>query len=70
LTEEQPIQPWTIEGNAAGFLYVVDHDGNKVCTVLGDYDTRMARALAISELPILVARWADHTRQIPDEIKN
>ncbi len=52
------VQPWKIEENSAGFMYVVDYDGKKICTVFGDADTKLQRAMAISELPVLVHKLA------------
>ncbi len=52
------VKPWGIQENAAGFVYVIDYDGKKICTVYGDAETRMKRALAISEVPVLVAMLA------------
>lgn len=52
--EAQQAKPWTIEENPSGFVYVVDHDGKKICTVYGSADQRLQRAMAIAELPVLV----------------
>jgi len=48
-------KPWTIEENPSGFVYVVDHDGKKICTVYGNADLRMQRAMAIAQIPVLVS---------------
>ena len=48
-------KPWTIEENPSGFVYVVDHDGKKICTVYGNADLRMQRAMAIAKIPVLVS---------------
>lgn len=52
------ISPWSIETNHHGFIYILDHAGNKICCVYGDAETKMQRAMAIADLPRLLASAA------------
>lgn len=57
--DDMTTKPWTIEQNPSGFLYVVDHDGKKICTVYGDSETRLQRAIAIADIPVMQATLRD-----------
>lgn len=55
-------KPWTIEEDPHhGFVYVVDHEGNKICTVYGNRDLRLQRAMAIAEIPVLTSILASRS---------
>jgi len=50
----ETVKPWPIVDNAAGFVYVADEYGHKICTVYGTEDVKMQRAMAIAEIPVLL----------------
>lgn len=45
---------WNIETNPHGFVYVVDHDGNKICSVFGTQEQKTERAIQIADIPVLM----------------
>lgn len=57
-------EPWRIEENHHGFLYLVDEDGKKVCTVYGSGEVKMQRAMAIAQTPVLLAMYAQQKGNI------